>query len=112
MSTQIHTPTIHRDGSNASPRASLSALSGHTLGIVLAAFMGGWHVLWSLLVLFGWAQPVIDFVFWLHFITPPYQVGAFVPARALGLIALTASLGYVFGHIIAAIWNALPPRKS
>ena len=111
MSTQIQT-AIRHNGSEAGPRVNPSAVSGHTLGIVLATFMGGWHVLWSLLVLFGWAQAAIDFVFWLHFITPPYQVGAFVPARALGLIALTASLGYVFGHIIAAIWNALPRGRS
>ncbi len=63
-------------------------------------------------MLAGWAQPVIDFIFWLHFITPPYQVGAFVPARALGLIAVTAALGYVSGRIIARIWNLLPTRRS
>jgi hypothetical protein len=75
--------------------------------LVFAAFIGGWHVAWSALVLFGWAQPVINFVFWLHFITPPYQAEALVLGRALALIAVTATIGYIVGHIIGAIWNAV-----
>lgn len=80
-------------------------VSARRLGLVFAVFLGGWHLAWSILVLLHWAQPVIDFIFWLHFITPPYQVGTFVAWRALALIVVTALLGFVFGSIIAAIWN-------
>jgi hypothetical protein len=44
-------------------------------------------------------------IFWLHFIAPPYHVDAFVAWRAGVLIAVTAMLAYVFGSIVAGIWN-------
>ncbi len=46
---------------------------GRVFGIVGAV----WHVFWSLLVWAGWARPFIDFIFRLHFITPPYTISAF-----------------------------------
>jgi hypothetical protein len=76
-------------------------------GLVIAALIGGWHVVWSLLVLFGWAQPIIDFIFWAHMIRSIYVVKAFDPVAALTLIVITSLFGFVFGYVGAVLWNKL-----
>jgi hypothetical protein len=77
------------------------------IGFVVGVLIGGWHVCWSLLVLLGCAQPIIDFVFWAHMIQPVYVVKPFDPLAAITLIVVTAITGYVFGFIGALIWNKL-----
>jgi hypothetical protein len=75
------------------------------VGLVIGALIGGWHVVWSLLVLIRLAQPILDFIFWAHMIKPVYFVKPFVPVAAITLIAITAAIGYVFGFVGAVIWN-------
>ena len=77
--------------------------AGLTLGIVI----GGLHLCWSMLVAMGWAQPVIDFVFWMHFIKPIFVIEPFEFGRAIVLLAITAAVGVVFGSVFAIAWNAL-----
>ena len=77
------------------------------VGLVFAAVMGGWHIVWSLLVLSGLAQGVLDFVFWIHMIRSIYVVKAFDPVAALSLVMITSILGYITGSIGAAIWSKL-----
>ena len=79
------------------------------VGLVIAALIAGWHAVWSVLVLIGWAQPILDFVFWAHMIKPVYFVQPFDPVAALVLIVITAVIGYIFGFVGAIIWNRLHP---
>ena len=83
------------------------ALNAHKTGLVLGILLGGWHLAWSLLVAIGWAQPLMDFVFELHFIRPIYVIEAFSPSRAILLIVVTTGLGYAIGVCAAALWNWL-----
>ena len=80
------------------------------VGLVIAVLIGSWHVTWSLLVLIGWAQPILDFIFWAHMIQQVYFVKPFDPMAAVTLIVITAVIGYVFGFVGAVIWNRLHPR--
>lgn len=74
---------------------------------MIGALIGGWHGLWALLVLLGWAQPLMDFVFWAHMINPVYVVKAFDPKAAATLVVITFIMGYAFGFVGALLWNKL-----
>ena len=75
------------------------------LAFALGLFLGLWHVCWSALVYTGLAQRVLDFVFWMHFIAPPYHVEAYDPGRAGLLVGLTGAFGWTVGLIAGYIWN-------
>ena len=80
------------------------------VGLVIGALIAGWHFLWSLLILIGWAQPILDLFFWAHMVKPVYFVKTFDPLAAITLIVITAVIGYVFGFLGAVIWSRLHPR--
>jgi len=85
----------------------LAAVSKNKAGLALGTFFGGWHFLWSVLVLLHWAQPVLDFIFWIHFIKPVYVVEDFSLGRAAILIAVTAAVGYALGYCLGFLWNRI-----
>ncbi len=74
-------------------------------GLALGALLGLWHLAWAILVAIGWAQPLINFIFWLHFIKPIYVIEPFNVGTAALLVAITAIIGYVMGFIFALLWN-------
>lgn len=80
-------------------------INPYKAGLALGGTIAAWHLLWSLIVAVGWGQFVIDWIFRLHFITPPYTVGQFSFALAAGLIVVTFIIGYVIGWAFSVIWN-------
>ncbi len=81
------------------------AFSVNSAGLAMGALLSGSHLLWALFVASGLAQPVMDFVFWLHFIRSSWQIESFDLARAVGLIVSTSAIGYVVGAVFALGWN-------
>jgi hypothetical protein len=84
---------------------AMGPINPNKAGLALGILIGGWHLLWASLVAVGWAQPVIDFVFWMHFIRPAWTIGTFHPGIALVLISVTAATGYAFGYLFGWLWN-------
>ena len=76
-----------------------------SVGFAFATFLGAWHAFWAFLVWAGAAQWLLDFVFRLHMIGPPYRVTAFSPLTAATLVFFTAAVGYVSGWFIGLLWN-------
>lgn len=85
----------------------MNNLNINKTGLVVGLFLGGWHLLWSLLVLTGVGQALIDFVLWAHMIHLPYVVGPFELLAAITLIILTSLVGYVLGAAFAWAWNRI-----
>jgi len=75
------------------------------VGVVFGIIGAVWHLFWSFLVWLGWAQAFLDFIFTLHFITPPYKITAFDFITAALLITMVFVLWFVLGIIAAAVWN-------
>lgn len=61
------------------------------------------HLCWALLVASGWAQPLLDFIFKLHMLNSPFQVQAFNPLLAIGLIGITFLIGCFYGVVFYVI---------
>jgi len=83
----------------------------HTTALIFAIFLGLFHALWSLFVLLGFAQVILDFIYGIHFLNNPFTVASFNLVTALTLIVFTSAVGYVAGWVFAIIWNKTHGRK-
>ena len=74
-------------------------------GLIGAIMLGGMHVLWSTLVLLGWAQPLINFSMWAHMIERGVIVKPFEATAALTVIVVASGIGYCVGYMLSTVWN-------
>jgi hypothetical protein len=77
----------------------------HKVGLTFGAFLGFWHLIWSILVAIGAAQMVLDFIYSIHFLNNPFTIQAFSLGHAVTLVVVTSIIGYVIGWGCAAFWN-------
>ncbi len=76
------------------------------LGIALCVLMIAAHAVWVMCVSVGWAQPLMDFIFRLHFIDPPYHILRFDIITALELLSFTGLMGLFGGYLIGLVLDA------
>lgn len=86
--------------------SSNNGIHPHRAGLALGGVLGFLHLVWSTLVAIGWAQPLLDAIYELHMLKPMLIVEPYKPELAVGLVLVTSVLGYIFGCILATIWNA------
>lgn len=65
--------------------------------------LSSFHFCWAALVATGLAQPLLDFVFKLHMLNSPFQVQAFNPLLAAGLLGITFLFGCFYGALFYLI---------
>ncbi|HTJ97262.1 MAG TPA: hypothetical protein VL381_07315 [Rhodocyclaceae bacterium] len=75
------------------------------LGVIFGLFLALFHTFWAALVALSWAQLLIDFVFWAHFITPAWRIEPFAWERAGVLVGFTFLVGLVMGTTGGWLWN-------
>ena len=83
----------------------MGTVNPNKTGLVLGALAGGWHIVWATLVAVGWAQALLNFVLWMHFLSLPYVVQPFRLGVAVILIVVTATFGFGVGYILGVLWN-------
>ena len=81
-------------------------INTHKSGLVGATMLGGLHVLWSVLVLLGWAQGLINFSSWAHMLKiAPVITASFNLTAAVTVIIVASCIGYGVGYAFATVHN-------
>ena len=80
-------------------------LAPNITGLALGAAMAVFHFVWGLLVAFGFAQAIVDFIYSIHFLNNPFMIVSFDFVKWITLIVVTFIVGYIAGYVFSLIWN-------
>jgi hypothetical protein len=84
-----------------------NTLNAHKAGLAFGGALASFHFIWSLLVAFGVAQALYDWVLRLHMLQIPITVLPFSLSMAVMLVIFTGIVGYLLGYCFGVIWNAI-----
>ncbi len=90
----------------------MKELDSNKTALIVGSFAGLVHLLWAVVVMLGFAQGWLDFIFSLHFLNNPYTVNSFEVTRAVMLVVVTFVCGYIGGWVFAWLWNSLLKAKK
>lgn len=85
----------------------MKELNPNKTALTLGILISGLHLFWSVLIILGWAQSLVNFVFWAHMLSTPYQVTGFTLTQSVTLVIVTFGVGYGIGLLFATIWNKM-----
>ncbi|HCE31399.1 MAG: hypothetical protein UT54_C0037G0008 [Candidatus Daviesbacteria bacterium GW2011_GWB1_39_5] len=86
-------------------------LNPNKTALTVGTFVGLWHFVWGLLVTFGFAQILLDFIYGIHFMNNPFTIQPFDLIKWITLVVVTTIVGYIFGYIFTIIWNKVQKQK-
>lgn len=75
------------------------------VAMITGLLVGGMHLVWALIVASGLAQPLLDFIYGLHFLNNPFTVNPFDLMNAIILVLFTTVVGYIVGWAGTWLWN-------
>ncbi len=82
-------------------------INPHKTGLAFGGLLGAAHIIWSLLVAFGWGQALLNFSMWAHMTNFTVVVGPFDVFAAATVIIIAAAIGYALGCVFSLLWNRM-----
>ena len=82
-------------------------LNGKKVGLVLGSFVAFLHIVWVFLIVLNWAEPLLHFIYRMHFIQIPVTFLPLDLGRAAVLILIAFVVGNIMGNLFSFFWNRI-----